>query len=608
MNDYQDRRYILIAIFLVVAITYIFRLFYIQVIDDSYKLSANNLALKHVTLYPPRGLIYDRNNELLVYNEAAYNLMVIPREVKNIDTNEFCKLINLTREEFDKRMVKIRKHSTRKASVISESITAEEWSKIVESLSQFNGFYGEERTVRKYSSSMAGHALGYLNEVSPSILDRLPYYQRGDKIGASGIEKQYEKELRGTRGIAIKMRDNHMRIKGSYKGGKYDTIPKAGFEIKLTLDGNLQAYGERLMQNKTGSIVAIEPSTGEILALVTSPSYDPNKLVGRGRSEYYNSISNNDSLSPWFNRALEAQYPPGSIFKLVQALIGLEEGVIKKSTGFICDKKPMNCHNHPAPTNLLKAIQFSCNPYFHDAVKLIIQQGKSRSIFTDSQLGLAKWENHIASFGLGHKLDVDFPLMKSGNIPGVDFYNKLYGKRRWAYSTIYSLSIGQGEVLVVPLQMANLAAIFANRGYYYTPHLIKSIGKNDSIPEKYLVKNETTVATEHYDAVIDAMQQVVEADHGTARSGRIDSVEVCGKTGTVQNPHGEDHSVFMAFAPKNNPEISIIVYVENSGFGGTWAAPIASLMMEQYLKGGITDTLKEERILAADFIHGINIK
>jgi penicillin-binding protein 2 len=305
---------------------------------------------------------------------------------------------------------------------------------------------------------------------------------------------------------------------------------------------------------------------------------------------------------------LEAQYPPGSIFKLVQALIGLEEGVIKKSTGFICDKKPMNCHNHPAPTNLLKAIQFSCNPYFHDAVKLIIQQGESRSIFTDSQLGLAKWENHIASFGLGQKLDIDFPLMKSGNIPGVDFYNKLYGERRWAYSTIYSLSIGQGEVLVVPLQMANLAAIFANRGYYYTPHLIKSIGENDSIPEKYLVKNETTVAPEHYDVVIDAMQQVVEAEHGTARSGRIDSVKVCGKTGTVQNPHGEDHSVFIAFAPKNNPEISIIVYVENSGFGGTWAAPIASLMMEKYLKGGITDTLKEERILAADFIHGINIK
>ncbi|MBL4653452.1 MAG: penicillin-binding protein 2 [Flavobacteriales bacterium] len=605
MNDYQDRRYILIAIFLVVAVTYIFRLFYIQVIDDSYKLSANNLALKHITLYAPRGLIYDRNNELLVYNEAAYNLMVIPREVKDIDTNTFCKLINISREEFDNRMVKIRKYSTRKASILVENITGKEWARIVESLYQYTGFFGEERTMRKYSSSIAGHALGYLNEVSTSILDKLPYYQRGDKIGASGIEKQYEEELRGTRGVAIKMRDNHMRIKGSYKEGKYDTLPKAGFELKLTLDAKLQTYGEQLMQNKTGSIVAIEPSTGEILALVTSPDYDPNKLVGRGRSKYFNSISNNDSLSPWFNRALEAQYPPGSIFKMLQALIGLEEGVISINTGFPCDKKPMNCHNHPPPSNLQKAIQYSCNPYFHDAMKRIVQQGESSSIFTDSPLGLAKWHKHVLSFGLGQRLDIDCPLMKSGNIPGVDYYNKIYGERRWAYSTIYSISIGQGEVMVVPLQMANLAAIFANRGYYYTPHLIKSIGENDSIPAKYLVKNETSVSSKHFDIVIEAMQQVVEADHGTARRARIDSVEVCGKTGTVQNPHGEDHSVFMAFAPKVNPQIAIIVYVENSGFGGTWAAPIASLMMEQYIKGGITDTLKQERILATDFIHGL---
>ncbi|MBL4624100.1 MAG: penicillin-binding protein 2 [Flavobacteriales bacterium] len=608
MNDYQDRRYILIAIFLVVAITFILRLFYIQVIDDSYKLSANNLALKHVTLYPPRGLIYDRNNKLLVYNEAAYNLMVIPLEIKGIDTNSFCKLINVTREEFDIRMRKIRKHSTRKASILAENITGEEWARIVESLYQYPGVFGEQRTMRKYTSSIAGHALGYLNEVSPTILEQQPYYHLGDQIGATGIEKQYEEDLRGIRGVAIKMRDNHMRIKGSYKEGKYDTLPKAGYQIKLTLDGKLQAYGEQLMQNKVGSIVAIEPSTGEILALVTSPGYDPNKLVGRGRTDYYNSISNNDSLSPWFNRALEAQYPPGSIFKMMQALVGLEEGVITINSRFVCDKKPMNCHNHPPPTNLQKAIQFSCNPYFHDVMKLVVQQGESKSIFTDSPLGLAKWHKHVLSFGLGQKLNIDFPLIKAGNIPGVDYYNKIYGERRWAYSTIYSISIGQGEVMVVPLQMANFSAIIANRGYYYTPHLIKSIGENDSIPARYLVKNETTVSSEHYDVVVEAMRRVVEEDHGTARRARIDNIEVCGKTGTVQNPHGEDHSVFMAFAPKVNPQISIIVYVENSGFGGTWAAPIASLMMEQYLTGEITDTLKQKRILVADFVHGINIK
>ncbi len=534
--------------------------------------------------------------------------MVIPREVKDIDTTTFCQLINITREEFDTKMKKIRKHSTRKASILVENIAGEEWARIVENLYQYSGFFGEQRTMRKYASSIAGHALGYLNEVSPSTLKTLPYYQRGDQIGATGIEKQYEKELRGTRGVEIKMRDNHMRIKGSYKNGKYDTLPEAGFPLKLTLDAKLQAYGEKLMQNKIGSIVAIEPSTGEILSLVTSPGYDPNKLVGRGRTEYYQSISNNDSLSPWFNRALEAQYPPGSIFKMVQALIGMEEGVINENSSFVCDKKPVGCHNHPTPNTLQKAIQFSCNPYFHDAVKLIVQQGKSSSIFADSQIGLGIWHKHVLSFGLGQKLDIDFPIVKAGNIPGVDFYNKLYGERRWAYSTIYSLSIGQGEVMVTPLQMANVGAIIANRGHYYTPHLIKSIGKNDSIPARYQEKHETSVKPEHYGVVVEAMQTVVEADHGTARRGRIDSVEVCGKTGTVQNPHGEDHSVFMAFAPKENPQIAIIVYVENSGFGGTWAAPIASLMMEYYLKGEITNEAKEERILAADFINGMNIK
>lgn len=603
MREFQDRKFIILIIFFLIGFIYVFRLFYIQVIDSSYKLSANNQALRHTTLYPPRGLIYDRNNELLVYNEAAYDLMVVPRQVKTIDTLAFCELLNVSKEYFIEKMNKARKYSTRKASIFQSQITAEHWASISEKLYLFPGFYGDKRTLRKYPTQSAGHVLGYVSEVGKKDLERDKYYKRGDNIGASGIEKYYERELRGVRGVSIRMVDVHNRIKGSYKNGQYDTLPIPGKDLQLTLDGSLQNYGETLMANKRGSIVAIEPKTGEILALISCPNYDPNLLIGRDRSKNYKLLLNNDSLNPLFNRALMAQYAPGSIFKMVQALIAMQEGVISKNTGFPCNKGLIGCHDHPAPNNIEKAIQFSCNPYFYEAFKKLIQSGKSSSIFKDSELGLGNWRTHILSFGMGQKLPIDFPIIKSGHIPSVAFYDRLYGDNRWAFSTIYSLSIGQGEIQVVPLQMANLAATIANKGYYFTPHFVRSIGGEDiSIDQRFLQKHYTTVEGRFYNSVIDAMQTVVEADHGTARRARIDSITVCGKTGTVENPHGEDHSVFMAFAPKENPKIAIVVYVENAGFGGTWAAPISSLMIEKYLTGAVKQKAKEQRILDADFL------
>ena len=606
--NYDNRKFIVLAIFITIAIVYVFRLFYIQVIDDSYQLSANNQALRHFTQYPARGLIYDRNGKLLTYNEAAYNLMVIPKEVDTLDTLAFCKLVGLDKESFIVKIRKARKYSRYKASIFEEQTPADQFAGISEKLYQYPGFYGEKRTLRNYPERTAAHLLGYVSEVNSSIIERNNYYKKGDYIGANGIEKFYEEELRGQRGKKVVMVDVLNRVQGQYKEGKYDTLAVPGKNLTLTIDASLQAYGEKLMQNKRGSIVAIEPESGEILTMVTSPNYDPNLLVGRVRSRNYNDLVKNDSLTPLFNRALMAPYPPGSIYKMIQALIGLQEGVITPNTGFICNKALVGCHDHPPPSNIEKAIQFSCNPYFYETFKKIIQQGHDNSIFKDAEIGMINWKKHMDSFGLGMRLSIDQPNVKKGYIPDSKFYDRWYGHNRWAFSTIYSISIGQGEVSVIPLQMANLAAIIANRGYYITPHFLKQIEGIDTIPKKYVEKHSTTIEQRHYGVIVDAMQQVVEADHGTARRAKIDSITVCGKTGTAENPHGEDHSVFIAFAPKENPKIAIAVFVENAGYGGTWAAPIASLMMEKYLTDGISNIEKEKRILSADFLHFENTR
>lgn len=601
MNKLENRKVGVFVLLALVALIYLGRLFYIQVIDDTYVTSADNQALRQVTKYPARGIIYDRNGKIIVDNQVAYDLMVVPRLVDHIDTQTLCDLLDIDLAGFNERMDQAKSYSRYKASIFRKQLTASEYARVAEKLFLFPGFYGQKRSLRIYPDSSAAHVLGYIGEVGQQHLEKDTFYRSGDFIGISGIERQYEQSLRGRRGRELLMVDVHNTVQGPYNGGENDVPAVAGSNLVTTLDAELQKYGELLMQNKKGSIVAIEPSTGEVLSLISSPGYDPNLLVGVQRAKNYQMLVANDSLDPLFNRALMAKYPPGSIFKIVQGLIGMDLGVITENTGFACNKALVGCHNHPNASNLRQGIKMSCNPYFYQVFKRIINQGKSSSYFEDSALGLAEWHEHVSKFGLGKRLELDLPNLKSGSIPNVELYDRIYGERRWAFSTIYSVSIGQGEVEVIPIQMANLAATIANRGYYITPHLVKTIQEEESDSTLRFNRFETGIDTALFRPVVDAMQWVVEQPGGTARRARTDSITICGKTGTAENPHGEDHSVFIAFAPKDNPKIAIAVYVENAGFGGTWAAPIASLMIEKYIKGR-TDQEKEKRILEADLI------
>lgn len=602
MNNLENRKIIVISLFVVVALIFLGRLFTIQVLDDSYSSSADNQALRFVTQYPSRGIIYDRHGDILVQNQAAFDLMVVPRQLAGLDTQAFCQLMEMDRSEFNTRIDKAKSYSYYRASIFQKQLTADEYARIAENLYRFPGFYGQKRSLRIYPDSVAAHVLGYIGEVNSRDLEEDSVYRPGDFIGIGGLERQYEKLLRGERGQEVLLVDVHNTVQGKYRNGSLDVPAKAGTNLITGLDLDLQKYGEGLMNNKKGSIVAIEPSTGEVLCLISSPTYDPNLLVGIKRAQNYQMLSQNDSLDPLFNRALMAKYPPGSIFKLVQSLIALDEGVITEHTGIACNKALVGCHNHPSAQNLREAIQMSCNPYFHQVFKRLINRGTVSSYFEDSAIGLDAWEKRVKKFGMGQRVGLDLPSLKSGSIPDVELYNRIYGARRWAFSTIYSVSIGQGEVEVIPIQMANLAAIIANRGYYIDPHIVKEMdGVKDSTLH-YEVHN-TDIDPAYFEPVIDAMQWVVEKPRGTARRARIDSIAVCGKTGTAENPHGEDHSVFIAFAPRENPQIAIAVYVENAGFGGTWAAPIASLMMERYIKGSISDTIKENRVLEANLLN-----
>lgn len=600
MNNLEQRKFIVISSFVVIAIIFLMRLLYIQVIDDSYVSSADNQALRFVTKYPARGIVYDRNGEILVLNQAAYDLMVVPVLVGEVDTTSICSLLEIEKDAFIERMEQARNFSRYRASIFKKQMTSEEYSRVAERLYQFTGFYGQKRSLRIYPDSIAAHVLGYIGEVNQGHLDKDAFYRSGDFVGISGIERQYETALRGHRGREVLMVDVHNTVQGKYEDGALDVEAKAGENLILSLDLQIQKYGEQLMQNKKGSIVAIEPKTGEVLCLISSPTYDPNLLVGVKRASNYKLLSENDSLDPLFNRALMANYPPGSIFKIIQSLIGLQDGIISENTGITCNKALVGCHNHPSAQNLRQAIQMSCNPYYHQVFKRLINRGEAKSYFEDSALGLDRWEKQVHRFGLGERLALDLPSLKSGSVPNVELYDRIYGERRWAFSTIYSLSIGQGELEVVPIQMANLAATIANRGYFIDPHLIKEpLSTQSAITWK---KHNTGIDDVHFTPIVDAMQWVVDKPGGTARRARIDSIKVCGKTGTAENPHGKDHSVFIAFAPKDDPKIAIAVYVENSGFGGTWAAPISSLIIEKYLNGTIADTAKENRIFRADLI------
>ena len=601
VKDYSSRKNVIIGIFILVALLFVIRLFYLQVIDNRYKLSADNIVLRKVREYPPRGLIYDRNGSLLVFNEAAYDLMVIPRQIKNFDTLLFCELIDIDKGIFIKKIKKAKRYSYYKPSTFIKQISKKDIGKIQEKLYEFSGFYLQTRTLRQYPLPIAGHMLGSISEVNKKEIKKDKFYKAGDYIGKSGIERYYEKQLRGKSGLSIVEVDVHNRVKGKYKNGDFDTLAIAGKDIYLSIDAQLQYYGEQLMKNKKGSIVAIDPKTGQILALISSPSYNPNLLVGRERSKNYSRLLH-DSLVPLMNRATMGTYPPGSTFKIVNALVGLQENTASQNTEYSCQGKlshPIKCtHNHKTPLNLSEAIEQSCNPYFWNTFKNILQNPK----YSSSQKGYEQWYNHVVSFGFGSKFNTDIPFEVSGNIPDNKYFDKLY-RGSWNALTVRSLSIGQGEILVTPIQLANMMAIVANKGYYYPPHLLVSMEDENNLNPEFKVKQITSIDKDNFDLVQNAMLNVFEGEHGTARWYALDSIKQCGKTGTVQNPHGDDHSIFIAFAPIDNPQIALSVIVENSGFGSTWAAPIASLMIEKYLTGKISRTRVEKRMIEGDLIH-----
>lgn len=600
-KDYSSRKNIIIGIFILVALLYIVRLFYLQIIDNSYKLSADNIVLRKVREYPPRGLIYDRNNKLLVFNEAAYDLMIIPRQMKDIDTALICEITGITKEDFEAKLKKAKQYSYYKPSSFIKQISKKDIGKIQEKIFQIPGLFIQTRTLRQYPLPIASHMLGSIGEVGRRDIERDNFYRSGDYIGKSGIERYYEEYLRGSSGVSIVEVDVHNRVKGKYSNGSFDTIAIAGKDLFLGIDADLQYYGEELMQNKRGSIVALDPHSGEILALITSPGYDPNLLVGRHRSKNYNKLLN-DSLVPLMNRATQGTYPPGSTFKMVNALIGLQEKVIGKNSKFGCKgplSLPIKCtHDHKTPLDLTEAIEQSCNPYFWNTFRSILESPS----FKNSHEGYKQWYKNVTSFGFGKKFNTDIPFEVSGNIPDDNYFEKLY-RGSWNALTVRSLSIGQGEILVTPIQLANLSAIIANKGYYYPPHLLVTMEGDDVISSNFKEKQITTIDPAHFDIVRKAMLDVFEAENGTARWYAIDSIKQCGKTGTVQNPHGEDHSIFIAFAPYENPKIAISVIVENSGFGSTWAAPIASLMIEKYLLGKSNRPIIEKRMREGNLLN-----
>ena len=586
----NSNRAILISVFFgLIGLILIIRLFFLQVIDPSYKYFADSNTQRKITEYPSRGLIYDRNGNLLVSNQAVYDVMIIPREVKPFDTLDLCKALNITKSELDalfselKKNIRNKKASTFKPNVFFKQLSAEQYGVFQEKLHKFSGFYVQRRTLRKYEYHNAPHVLGYVGEVGEAQLKNDKYYSLGDYTGISGIEYTYENFLRGFKGAKFVMVDVHGREKGALRGGRLDTSAISGKDLTLTLDIDLQAYGEYLMQNKIGSIVAIEPATGEILSMVSSPGYDPALLVGRERSDNFPILST-DSLSPLLNRAIMSGYPPGSTFKTIMALIGLQEGVLKETTRYACNMGyhargiSVGCHSHTSPLDLVGSIANSCNAYYCNVFRSVLD---NPAVGTP-QKGLDKWKEYLTNFGFGNRLGSDFFNENRGSIPGSSYYDKLY-KGSWSSLTVISLSIGQGEILTTPIQMANMTAAIANKGHYFTPHVLKAV-ENDTIPSRFKTSHDTHIDSIHFNPVIKGMEGAVWSDYGaTARIARIPGIRICGKTGTAQNPHGEDHSIFVAFAPKENPQIAIAVYVENSGFGGTYAAPIASLMIEKYL-------------------------
>ena len=571
------------------------RLFYLQIIvkEQSKDSIASDIAIEVAYDYPQRGYIYDRNGKLLVTNQSAYDIMIVPREVKAMDTLEFCNMVNISKEQFLTNFEKAKNYSPRKPSVFVSQLSKEEFAPLQEKLRKYPGFFVQKRSLRHYETFSGANVLGYISEVNNWELKNNPYYLAGEIIGRQGVEKQYEDFLRGKKGVRYLQKDKYNRVIGSYKNGIYDTLPIAGKSLELTLDEGLQTYGEMLMECKRGSIVAIEPKTGEILALVSAPSYDPNLLVGRKRSENYTLLYNDSIAKPLFDRALLAEYPPGSTFKPFTALLGLKEGVmtpqslVSCSGGYHYGSRTMKCHHHASPLDMAHAIANSCNAYFAVEYRKIIEKYKSPS------QGITAWNEDLKSFGFGTFLGSDFPIGRKGYIPDAAFYNKQYGENAWAATYNISNGIGQGEVLVTPLQLANGVAAIANKGYFYTPHIVRKIDGKTTPFSQFTEAKQTHIDPKYFDAILQGMHMAYTG--GTARGTQIDSISVAAKTGTAENYvriNGKrmqltDHSIFMALAPVEDPKIAIVVIVENGYFGARIAGPICSLMIEKYLTKNI---------------------
>lgn len=594
----ENRRYVIGGAVVLLVLIFIIRLFFLQIVDNDYKAWADSNAFLKKTQYPSRGMIYDRNGKLLVYNQPAYDIMLIMREIQPFDTLDFCHILGITRDQFVKRIADIKNrrlnpgYSSYVPQVFMNHLSAQGYGVLQEKLYKFPGFYIQNRTIREYDYPNGAHLLGSIGEVNRRDLEKDAYYVQGDYAGRSGVEQSYEKILRGVKGVEILLRDAHGRIKGKYEEGRHDVAPVSGKSLTLAIDMDLQALGEKLMQNKMGSIVMIEPETGEVLCLVSAPNYDPALLVGRQRGKNHEMLAK-DPQTPLIDRALTGFYPPGSTFKPTQGLIFLQEGVITPETMYSCahgytfskNGKPA-CHGHGSPLSLIPALATSCNSYFCWGLHEMLD---SRRRYPSVQEAFEVWKNHLVSMGYGYKLGIDLPGEKRGFIPNSQTYDKAY--RRWNSSTIISIAIGQGEISATPLQICNLAATIANRGHFITPHVVKKI-EDTPLDSLYTTERYPTVDAKYYDIVAEGMRSAVLG--GTCWKAAIPGIEVCGKTGTAENPHGKDHSAFIGFAPYQKPKVAICVYVQNGGFGAAFGVPIGKLMMQKYLNAEFTDADKEQ--------------
>lgn len=605
------RKLLLLTIVILVGIVFITRLFYLQVYDGYEYNVFEDSAIKKEYNYPKRGYVYDRNGKLLVANQPSYDVMVIPRDVEPLDSieiEEFCTHLKITKEDYFKKLDRATRYSPRLPSPFVAQLSKIDYAVLQEKMRKYRGFYIQKRSLRLYQTTIGANVLGDIGEVNRSIIAKQPYYNMGDLIGKQGVEKTYEKTLRGVKGIKFIQKDRFNKDIGPFQDGTLDTLPVPGKDIKITIDSKLQAYGELLMKNKRGGIIAIEPASGEILAMVSGPSYNPNLLVGRNRSKNFTKLYKDSIAKPLFDRGLQAMYPPGSPFKTLNALIALQEGVVNTTDKFSCSlgyrygNRKMGCHVHRSPADMNLGIYESCNAYFANVYRKIMDK------YDSPAEGMDIWSKHIKSFGLGNYLNNDLSVGQPGKVPTAKTYDRGYGKSKWYTTFTISNAIGQGEVLATPIQLANMAAAIGNRGFYYTPHIIKDI-EGESIPENFTTPKYTTIDKQHFEPVVQGMFDVY--NKGTAKWVQIPGIEICGKTGTAENfaiINGEktqltDHSIFVAFAPKDNPKIAIAVFVENGYFGSRFAGRMASLMIESYIKGEISRTDMEDFVLRHTLKH-----